>query len=273
MIEVKDINKSFNEVAVLKKITADFQPGIVNLIIGRSGSGKTVLLKTIVGLHTPDSGDVLFNGRNFFQLNNTNRRYIRREIGMLFQGGALFDWATVEENVRFPLDFFTDWTKKEKEIRVSFCLERVNLLHAAKLMPCELSGGMQKRVAIARAISLNPKYLFCDEPNSGLDPQTSQLIDGLLAGIIKDFRITSVIVTHDMNSVMNIGDHIVFLNEGIKEWEGPKEKLNDSDNEALKKFVFASDVFKKNKEAEGQIEQVKEEELIFKMRRENPKKK
>ncbi|HON19077.1 MAG TPA: ATP-binding cassette domain-containing protein [Salinivirgaceae bacterium] len=246
MIEVKDINKSFNEVAVLKKITADFQPGIVNLIIGRSGSGKTVLLKTIVGLHTPDSGDVLFNGRNFFQLNNTNRRYIRREIGMLFQGGALFDWATVEENVRFPLDFFTDWTKKEKEIRVSFCLERVNLLHAAKLMPSELSGGMQKRVAIARAISLNPKYLFCDEPNSGLDPQTSAVIDHLIFEITHEYKITTVVNTHDLNSVLRIGEKIIFIHQGQKWWEGDRNTILTSQNEELRDYLIASEVLIKS---------------------------
>lgn len=273
MIEVKNLSKEFEGNLVLNDISATFRNGIVNMIIGKSGSGKTVFLKCMVGLIRATSGEILYEGHNLLTMKRKEIKLLRREMGMLFQGSALFDSKTVLENVMFPLDMFSRLSKKERRKRAEFCLERVNLLQAAHLYPSEISGGMMKRAAIARAIALNPKYLFCDEPNSGLDPQTSQLIDGLLAGIIKDFGITSVIVTHDMNSVMNIGDHIVFLNEGIKEWEGPKEKLNDSDNEALKKFVFASDVFKKNKEAEDQIEQVKEEELIFKMQRENPKKK
>jgi phospholipid/cholesterol/gamma-HCH transport system ATP-binding protein len=204
----------------------------------------------MVGLIRPTSGEILYEGRNLLTMKTKEVKRLRREMGMLFQGSALFDSKTVLENVMFPLDMFSRMNKKERQKRAEFCLEKVNMLHAAHLYPSEISGGMMKRTAIARAIALNPKYLFCDEPNSGLDPQTSQLIDELLLNITKEFGITSVIVTHDMNSVMNIGEHIVFLNEGVKEWEGPKEQLKDSDNEAVKKFIFASDVFKKINEAE-----------------------
>ncbi|MFY9362508.1 MAG: ABC transporter ATP-binding protein [Dysgonamonadaceae bacterium] len=250
MIEVRNLFKEFEGNLVLNDISATFHKGIVNMIIGKSGSGKTVFLKCMVGLIRPTSGEILYEGRNLLTMKTKEVKRLRREMGMLFQGSALFDSKTVLENVMFPLDMFSRMNKKERQKRAEFCLEKVNMLHAAHLYPSEISGGMMKRTAIARAIALNPKYLFCDEPNSGLDPQTSQLIDELLLNIAKEFGITLVIVTHDMNSVMNIGEHIVFLNEGVKEWEGPKEQLKDSDNEAVKKFIFASDVFKKINEAE-----------------------
>lgn len=240
MIEIKNIYKTFGENEVLKDITAQFKPGKNNLIIGGSGSGKTTLLKCIVGLHEPTKGQVLFNTEDFTAMNFTERVPIRKEIGMLFQNSALFDSMTVEENIMFPLNLFTDQSHAEKLERANFCLERVNLKDTNKLYPAELSGGMKKRVGIARAISMQPKYLFVDEPNSGLDPKTSILIDELIAELTEEYEITTVIVTHDMNSVMGIGDHIIFLNNGQKWWEGSNKEIAHTDNKELNEFVFAS---------------------------------
>jgi phospholipid/cholesterol/gamma-HCH transport system ATP-binding protein len=240
MIEIKDIYKTFGENEVLKGISAQFKPGKNNLIIGGSGSGKTTLLKCIVGLHEPTKGQVMFDGKDFTAMNFTERVPIRVEIGMLFQNSALFDSMTVEENIIFPLNLFTDQTRAEKQERADFCLKRVNLEGKNKLYPSELSGGMKKRVGIARAISMQPKYLFVDEPNSGLDPKTSILIDELIAELTEEYQITTVIVTHDMNSVMGIGDHIIFLHQGKKWWEGSNKEIAHTDNEELNDFVFAS---------------------------------
>jgi phospholipid/cholesterol/gamma-HCH transport system ATP-binding protein len=240
MIEVKDIYKTFGENEVLKGISAKFEPGKNHLIIGGSGSGKTTLLKCIVGLHEPTKGQVLFNGENFTEMSFEERVPIRTEIGMLFQNSALFDSMTVEENIMFPLNLFTDKSRAEKLDRANFCLERVNLEGKNKLFPSELSGGMKKRVGIARAISMQPKYLFVDEPNSGLDPQTSILIDDLINEITEEYKMITVIVTHDMNSVMGIGDHILFLNQGQKWWEGSNKDIAHTDNKELNDFVFAS---------------------------------
>jgi len=240
MIEIKDIFKTFGENEVLKGISAKFEPGKNHLIIGGSGSGKTTLLKCIVGLHEPTKGQVIFNGENFTEMNFEQRVPIRTQIGMLFQNSALFDSMTVEENIMFPLNLFTDQSQSEKLDRANFCLERVNLEGKNKLFPSELSGGMKKRVGIARAISMQPKYLFVDEPNSGLDPQTSILIDELINEITEEYKITTVIVTHDMNSVMGIGDHIIFLNKGQKWWEGSNKDIAHTDNKELNDFVFAS---------------------------------
>nr|WP_294789895.1 ATP-binding cassette domain-containing protein [uncultured Mucilaginibacter sp.] len=240
MIEVKDIYKTFGENEVLKGISAKFEPGKNHLIIGGSGSGKTTLLKCIVGLHEPTKGRVLFNGENFTEMSFEQRVPIRTEIGMLFQNSALFDSMTVEENIMFPLNLFTNKTRAEKLDRANFCLERVNLEGKNKLYPSELSGGMKKRVGIARAISMQPKYLFVDEPNSGLDPQTSILIDDLINEITEEYKMITVIVTHDMNSVMGIGDHILFLNQGQKWWEGSNKEIAHTDNKELNDFVFAS---------------------------------
>ncbi len=249
MIDVINASKSFDGKPILKNISVKFLEGKTNLIIGRSGSGKTVLLKSIVGLHNVDEGKILFDGRDFsLHGSQKDRILIRREIGMLFQGSALFDWMKVEENVRFPLDMFTSMTNAEKRKRVEFCLERVKLQHAHKLMPGEISGGMQKRVAIARAIALNPKYLFCDEPNSGLDPKTSLVIDQLIHDITEEYNMTTIINTHDMNSVMEIGDRILFINEGRNAWEGTKEEVFKSDNEDLNNFVFASNLYRRIKD-------------------------
>ncbi len=253
MIEVKNISKEFEDKVVLNNINATFEKGLVNMIIGKSGSGKTVLLKCIVGLELPTQGEILYGGRNFLRMKSREVSRLRRDIGMLFQGSALFDSRTVLENVMFPLDMFSRKNKRERKKRAEFCLERVGLSNAADLYPSEISGGMMKRAAIARAISLNPKYLFCDEPNSGLDPKTAQLIDELIQDITRDFQMTSIVVSHDMNSVINIGDKVIFLNEGIKEWEGNKSEVMDADNEKLNDFVFASDLFKKIKEAEDII--------------------
>ncbi|MDD3788996.1 MAG: ATP-binding cassette domain-containing protein [Petrimonas sp.] len=253
MIEVKNLIKEFEGRVVLDDISANFQKGAVNMIIGKSGSGKSVFLKCLVGLIRPTSGEIRYGGRNFLAMKNREMKRLRRDMGMLFQGSALFDSKTVLENVMFPLDVFSRKNQRERRKRAEFCLERVNLLDAADLFPSEISGGMMKRVAIARAIALNPKYLFCDEPNSGLDPKTSQMIDELIQDITRDFNMTSLVVSHDMNSVMNIGDYILFLNEGIKEWEGSKEHIMDSDNDKLNDFVFASDLFKKIKEADAII--------------------
>lgn len=250
MIEVKNLTKEFDGEVVLNDINASFENGMVNMIIGKSGSGKTVLLKCLVGLLSPGTGEIRYDGRNFIGLKSKEIRRIRRDIGMLFQGSALFDSRTVLENVMFPLDMFSRKNRKERKKRAEFCLERVDLLEAANLYPSEISGGMKKRAAIARAIALNPKYLFCDEPNSGLDPKTSQLIDELIYDLTKDFSMTTVVVSHDMNSVINIGDKVIFINEGVKEWEGNKSEVLGTDNEVLNDFVFASDLFKKIKEAE-----------------------
>lgn len=240
MIEVKDIHKTFGENHVLKGISAKFIPGKNNLIIGGSGSGKTTLLKCIVGLHEPTKGDVLFDGENFTEMSFEERVPIRTHIGMLFQNSALFDSMTVEENIIFPLNLFTKQSKEEKLERANFCLERVNLKDKNKLFPAELSGGMKKRVGIARAISMQPKYLFVDEPNSGLDPKTSILIDDLINELTEEYGMTTVIVTHDMNSVMGIGDNIIFLHSGEKWWEGSKDEIAHTDNKELNDFVFAS---------------------------------
>lgn len=240
MIEIKDIYKTFGDNEVLKGITATFQAGKNNLIIGGSGSGKTTLLKCIVGLHEPTKGDVIFDGENFTNMNFEQRVPIRTQIGMLFQNSALFDSMTVEQNIMFPLNLFTDQSKSEKLDRANFCLERVNLAGKNKLYPSELSGGMKKRVGIARAISMQPKYLFVDEPNSGLDPLTSILIDELISELTQEYSITTVVVTHDMNSVMGIGDHIIFLYQGKKWWEGSNKEIAKTDNKELNDFVFAS---------------------------------
>ncbi|GAB2973667.1 ATP-binding cassette domain-containing protein [Mucilaginibacter puniceus] len=240
MIEAKDIHKSFGDNDVLKGISAKFLAGKNNLIIGGSGSGKTTLLKCIVGLHEPTKGDVFFNGEDFTTMNFVERVPIRKEIGMLFQNSALFDSMTVEENIMFALNMFTDQSRAEKLERANFCLERVDLQDTNKLYPAELSGGMKKRVGIARAISMQPKYLFVDEPNSGLDPKTAILIDELINEITEEYKITTVIVTHDMNSVMGIGDNIIFLHDGKKWWEGSNKEIAHTDNQELNDFVFAS---------------------------------
>ena len=240
MIEIKGITKTFGENDVLRGISAKFKPGKNNLIIGGSGSGKTTLLKCIVGLHEPTKGDVIFDGQNFTAMDFEQKVPIRTHIGMLFQNSALFDSMTVEENIMFPLNLFTNQTHAEKLDRANFCLERVNLKGKNKLYPSELSGGMKKRVGIARAISMQPKYLFVDEPNSGLDPKTSILIDELINELTEEYQITTVIVTHDMNSVMGIGDHIIFLHQGKKWWEGTKNEIAHTDNKELNDFVFAS---------------------------------
>jgi len=249
MIEVKDLKKSFNGHEVLKGVSATFEAGKTNLIIGQSGSGKTVLLKSLLGIHTPDSGTIAFDGRIYSQLTPDEKREVRTEIGMVFQGSALFDSMTVAENVGFPLRMFTSQSKAQIKERVDFVLKRVNLIDADHKLPSEISGGMQKRVAIARAIVNNPKYLFCDEPNSGLDPKTAILIDNLIHEITYEYNITTVINTHDMNSVMEIGDKIVFLKNGTKAWEGTKEDVFKTDNEAIVDFVYSSDLFKKVRDA------------------------
>jgi phospholipid/cholesterol/gamma-HCH transport system ATP-binding protein len=240
MIEVKNIYKSFENKDVLKNISKVFNKGETNLIIGRSGSGKTVLLKSIVGLHEVDRGQIFYDDRDFTSMGIKLRKKLRQEMGMVFQGGALFDSLTVEENVRFPLDMFSTLTTAEKQKQVNFCLERVNIRDANTLYPSEISGGMQKRVAIARAIVLNPKYLFCDEPNSGLDPETSMVIDELIHSITVDLKITTIINTHDMNSVMEIGDNILFISEGEMCWEGNRKEILHSTNQKLQEFVFAN---------------------------------
>ena len=248
MIEVKDITKSFDGKTVLHDVSATFYTGKTNLIIGQSGSGKTVLMKSIVGLLRPEQGEILYDGRDVLKMNDRQIKDIRKEIGMLFQGSALFDSETVLGNVMFPLVMFTSMSHAEMLDRARFCLERVNLKGAEEKYPSEISGGMQKRVAIARAIALNPKYLFCDEPNSGLDPKTSILIDELLSDITHEYNITTIINTHDMNSVLGIGENIVFINKGYREWVGDKEKIFTTTSEALNEFVFATRLFQEVKD-------------------------
>lgn len=240
---------------VLKDINTIFEAGKTNLIIGRSGSGKTVMIKNIIGLMRPDSGQILYDGRDLLAMNKAELNLLRKEMGMLFQGSALFDSMTVLENVMFPLDMFSKDSYKERRKRAEFCLDRVNLSDAGDLYPSEISGGMMKRAAIARAIALNPKYLFCDEPNSGLDPKTSLIIDALIHDITVEYKMTTVINTHDMNSVINIGENIIFIKEGFKEWQGNKSQVISSNNQALNDFIFASDLFRKVKEVEMQQEE------------------
>lgn len=248
MIDVKDVYKTFGENEVLRGITAQFKAGKNNLIIGSSGSGKTTLLKCIVGLHEPTSGAIWYNDQNFTEMNFEQRVPVRKQIGMLFQNSALFDSMTVEQNIVFPLNLFTDMSRSEKLDRANFCLERVNLKGTNKLFPSELSGGMKKRVGIARAISMQPHYLFVDEPNSGLDPKTSIVIDELINEITEEFKTTTVVVTHDMNSVMGIGDYIIFLHNGQKWWEGSNKEIAHTDNKELNEFVFASKFMKAARE-------------------------
>jgi phospholipid/cholesterol/gamma-HCH transport system ATP-binding protein len=248
MIEIKHLYKSFEDKEVLHDINAVFENGKTNLIIGQSGSGKTVLMKNIVGLLDPTSGEVLYDGRDFVAMSKNEKVLLRREMGMIFQSAALFDSISVLENVMFPLDMFSNMNLRDRTKRAMDCLDRVNLMGAEKKFPGELSGGMQKRVAIARAIALNPKYLFCDEPNSGLDPKTSLVIDELLHGITQEFQTTTIINTHDMNSVMGIGENIIFIHQGEAAWTGNKDQIMTSTNQRLNDFIFASDLFKKVKE-------------------------
>ena len=248
MIEVKNLKKGFGGKTIIEDVSAEMKTGHCNLIIGSSGSGKTVFMKCLIGLFSPDKGDILYDGKNFTKMSNDERKEIRKEIGMLFQGSALFSSMTVEENVIFPLDMFTKDTLKKKMDRVNEVLERVNLKGANKKFPAELSGGMMKRVGIARAIVLNPKYLFVDEPNSGLDPQTSGLIDKLIKEITMEYNITTVVNTHDMNSVMEIGDHIIYMYQGRKEWEGNNKEIIFSKNARLNDFIFASEFLRDAKD-------------------------
>jgi len=250
MIELRNIFKGFGDRQIIKNVSIKFDSGKTNLIIGKSGSGKTVLLKAIVGLHDVDLGEIIYDDEDFIHMSEKQKKELRKQIGMLFQGGALFDSLTVEENIMFPLDMFSELNKSEKKERVDFCLNKVNLPTAHKLYPAEISGGMKKRVAIARAIVLNPKYLFCDEPNSGLDPSTSIVIDKLIHEITHEFGMTTVIITHDMNSVMEIGDKVTFINQGEKWWEGTKDDILHTDNPELNAFVFPSEMMKKIKATE-----------------------
>lgn len=245
MIEVENIHKSFGDTHVLKGINTRFEQGKTNLVIGQSGSGKTVFLKSLLGLFEPEQGKICYNGEYYWDLTTAEQRDLRQQMGMVFQGSALFDSMTVEENVMFPMDMFTKQSKSEMQDRVDFVLKRVNLIDAHKKYPAEISGGMQKRVAIARAIVMKPKYLFCDEPNSGLDPKTAILIDNLIQEITKEYNITTVINTHDMNSVMEIGEKIIFLKNGHKEWEGTNKEIFKTDNQAVTNFVYSSELFKK----------------------------
>jgi len=244
MIEVKNVNKAFAGKTILTDVSSVFEQGKVNMIIGQSGSGKSVLAKCIVGLHEVDSGQILFDGKNFSAMNRIQRTEVRKEIGMLFQGSALFDSMTVEENVMFPLTMFTKKSKKEMQDRVDFCLDRVNLNGTNKLYPSECSGGMQKRIGIARAIAMNPKYLFCDEPNSGLDPITSIIIDGLIKEITYEYNITTVVISHDMNSVIEISDSVMFIHNGQNWWQGDRDSIITTENPEILNFVYASDFMK-----------------------------
>lgn len=250
MIQINNLCKSFEDRQVLKDISTTFDNGKTNLIIGQSGSGKTVLMKCIVGLLTPETGSILYDGRDFVSMKKKEKKLLRREMGMIFQSAALFDSMSVLENVMFPLDMFSDDTYRDRVRRAQFCLDRVNLSDAQNKYPGEISGGMQKRVAIARAIALNPKYLFCDEPNSGLDPKTSLVIDELIHDITTEYNMTTIINTHDMNSVMGIGDSIIFIYQGKKEWEGTKNDVFSANNQRLNDFIFASDLLKKVKQEE-----------------------
>jgi len=241
LIEIKNIHKSFGDRKVVDDVSFTFYPGKTNLMIGESGCGKTTILKLMVGLHALDSGEVLYSGQNFPALQAKEKQEVRKQIGMLFQAGALFDSQTVEENVRFPLDMFTNLSREEKDERVNFCLSRVKLEGRNNLYPSELSGGMKKRAALARAIANNPKYLFCDEPNSGLDPKTSIVIDELIQDITREYNITTVVITHDMNSVLEIGENIMFIHKGKNYWTGTKDQILKADNQELYNFVFASE--------------------------------
>lgn len=249
MIRVDNLKKSFGDQEVLKGISTEFQQGKTNLIIGRSGSGKTVFLKSLVGLHTIDDGEIYFDGRCLSKMGRAEKKALRTEVGMVFQGNALFDSLSIEENVTFALAMFSDMSKSEQRDRANFCLQKVNLENVNKKYPAELSGGMQKRVALARAISMNPKYLFCDEPNSGLDPQTAIVIDNLIQEITQEFNITTVINTHDMNSVIEIGEQIILIREGYKAWEGTSDEILSTSNKDINDFVFSSELFKKIKRA------------------------
>jgi len=248
MIEVKNLFKSFEDNHVLKGISATFNQGDTSLIIGSSGSGKTVFLKCLLGLFEPDQGDISYDGRSYIEMDISKKRELRKEMGMVFQSGALFDSETIEDNIMFPLKMFTDQTKEEMLDRVSVVLKRVNLENVNKKYPAELSGGMQKRVAIARAIVMNPKYLFCDEPNSGLDPRTAIIIDNLIKEITDEYQMITVINTHDMNSVMEIGEKIIFLKDGLKVWEGSDQTIFKTENQAVTDFVYSSNLFKKVRE-------------------------
>ena len=249
MIEVNNLHKYFDDTPVLHGITTSFEKGKTNLIIGQSGSGKTVFMKCLLGLMVPEEGTISYDGRRFSELSTDERRNLRQEMGMVFQGSALFDSMTVEGNVMFPLEMFTNQSRSEMEDRVNFVLKRVNLVDANDKFPAEISGGMQKRVAIARAIVMNPKYLFCDEPNSGLDPNTAIIIDNLIQEITKEYDIITVINSHDMNSVMEIGEKIIYLRNGIKEWEGTNKEIFKTDNEAITNFVYSSELYKKVRQA------------------------
>lgn len=266
MIELVNIKKAFGEKVILPDVSAVMETGKVNLIIGSSGSGKTVMMKCMVGLMEIDGGKILYDGQDFTNMQEQERKNVRRQIGMLFQGSALFDSMTVEQNVMFPLDMFSKSSVKEKKARVMECLERVQLKDAAKKFPAEISGGMKKRVGIARAIVLNPKYLFCDEPNSGLDPQTSLLIDKLIKEITHEFNMTTVINTHDMNTVMESGDHIVYMYQGRKQWEGSNKDIIFSKDEKLNDFIFASDFLRDAKEMR-QMEMFQEKDWRNKLKK------
>ena len=259
MIEVRDIVKSFDGNVVLDHVSTELKDGEVNMIIGQSGSGKTVLMKCLIGLHSVDSGQIVYDGTDIAEMRNKDIRMLHRQVGMLFQGSALFDSMSVMENVLFPMEMFSNKTKEEMKARAEFCLRRVEIPERVwNLMPSEISGGQQKRVAIARAIVLEPKYLFCDEPNSGLDPRTSLVIDALIQDITREYNICTIVNSHDMNSIMEIGDNILFLKNGKKEWQGSRHEIMNSDNEALNDFVFASELFKKIKESKVESQKSKD---------------